>query len=395
MHKIRLLIALCLVAGACGGDSGPVASEPAPDSSAPLATSPPQTVSPSTVPREAPTTSPSVATAAAAAPSAPSVAEAPAPTWPPARIHPTLVGDPLEGQMLMVGGLSRMQREMDRRDAWLLDPVEFEWRHLADGAPRTAFDFGLDAESAQLVAFNLYPAETWVFDLSAGTWERQFPDEQPQTTADDPRFGASLTYDTESDRLILFAGGSPWHMYADTWAYDADTATWELMAPSTSPSPRAMYATAYDAESDRVLLWGGFTGTSENDVQMWAYDYNSDSWEALPNSEGPQQHAERHGMAYLPELDRTLVYSGMLEEEGVLPAETWYYDYNTNTWTRVEVETSPPALAMYGMAYDETTHKVILYGGEMTSKYAGDLSPDIWVFDPASEDWGRIEAPAP
>lgn len=55
--------------------------------------------------------------------------------------------------------------------------------------------------------------------------------------------------DAESDRLILFAGGSPWFMYGDTWAYDYDTDTWEEMSPDNSPSPRAMYATAYDAES--------------------------------------------------------------------------------------------------------------------------------------------------
>jgi hypothetical protein len=97
-------------------------------------------------------------------------------------------------------------------------------------------------------------------------------------------------------------------------------------------------------------------------------------------------------MAYIPELDKTLIYSGMLEDEGVLPAETWYYDYNTNTWTEVAVETSPPALAMYGMAYDPATGTVVLYAGEMTSKYAGNLSPDVWVFDPASSDWSKVQA---
>jgi len=313
--------------------------------------------------------------------------------WPGARIHPTLLPDPVSGQLLMVGGLSRMGRVMDMRDAWLLDTLDFEWTHLADGAPRDAFNFGIDTESAHVVAFNLFPAETWTYDLAAGSWVQQTPAVQPETTSEDPRFGTPLTYDTESDRLILFAGGSPWHMYADTWAYDANTATWELMTPESNPSPRAMYATAYDTESDRVLLWGGFSGTDENDVQMWAYDYNTDTWEALPNSEGPQQHAERHGMAYIPDLDKTLIYSGMLEEGGVLPAETWYYDYNTNTWTEVAVDTSPPALAMYGMAYDAATGNAVLYGGEMTSKHAGNLSPDVWVFDPAVSEWTMVQAP--
>lgn len=381
MQSIGVLVAIAVCLAACGGDVGELAAETPP----PVAeTSTTTTLEVSPEPTTTTTRQPSVTDPKQ---------DASAAEWPVARIHPTLLPDPRSGQMLMVGGLSRMGRVMDLRDAWLLDTVDFVWTHVADGAPQNAFNFGIDTESGQVIALNLFPAETWSYDLDAGSWAMQTPAVQPETTSTNPRFGTPLTYDAESDRLILFAGGSPWHMYADTWAYDANAATWELMAPESSPSPRAMYASAYDAESDRVLLWGGFTGTDENDVQMWAYDYNTDTWEALPNTEGPQQHAERHGMAYIPDLDKTLVYSGMLEDEGVLPAETWLYDYNTNTWAEVAVVTSPPALAMYGMAYDVTTRTVVMYAGEMTSKHAGNLSPDIWVFDPAASNWTRVQAP--
>jgi hypothetical protein len=315
--------------------------------------------------------------------------------WPSARIHPTLVHDPVGQQLLMLSGMSRMQRTVDLREVWSLDTGEYAWESIGESGPFDALiNFGADIESGQVITFNLEPAQTWSFDLASQTWQQQEPATQPESTSANPRFGAPLTYDVESDRLVLFAGGSPWHMYADTWAYDYDTDTWELMDPTSSPSPRAMYATAYDSESDRVLLWGGFTGTDENDVQMWAYDYNTDSWEALANSDGPQQHWERHGMAYIPEIDRVLFYSGMLEEEGVLPAETWYYDYNTNTWSAIDVDTSPPKLAMYGIAYDPEVGKVVVFGGEKTSKYATDLSSDIWVFDPETENWSLIPSPA-
>lgn len=315
--------------------------------------------------------------------------------WPSARIHPTLVHDPVGEQLLMLSGMSRMQRTVDLPEVWSLDTGSYSWGFIDESGPFDALiNFGTDIESGQVIAFNLEPAQTWSFDLATRTWQQQDPAAQPESTPANPRFGAPLTYDAESDRLVLFAGGSPWHMYADTWAYDYNTDTWELMEPVVSPSPRGMYAATYDSESDRVLLWGGFTGTEENDVQMWAYDYNTDSWEALENGDGPQQHWERHGMAYIPELDRVLFYSGMLEEEGVLPSETWYYDYNSNTWTEIDVETSPPKLAMYGMAYDPATGKVVVFGGEKTAKYAADLSSDIWVFEPESENWSLVPAPS-
>lgn len=317
------------------------------------------------------------------------------PLWPSDRIHPSFLEDPTDEGLLMISGMSRMQRVVDLREVWALDSAEFSWSLLAEDAPLDAIvNFGADAESGRVVAFNIEPSETWSFDPAGRVWEQMHPGVQPSSTPDKPRFGAPLTYDSESDRLILYAGGSPWHMYTDTWAYDLNTDTWEPMSPKSSPSPRGMYATAYDTESDRVLLWGGFTGTEENDVAMWAYDYNTDTWERLENSGGPQQHWERHGMAYIPELDQVLFYSGMLEEEGVLPAETWYYDYNSNAWTAIDVAISPPALAMYAMAYDSRIGKAVLFGGEKTSKYAGDISPDIWVFDPDTESWAPVSAPA-
>lgn len=316
--------------------------------------------------------------------------------WPEARLHPTLLHDPNIETMVMLGGLSKMQRSIDMRDMWSLQTSDLSWSPLGETEPRDVLiNIGMDVESKRIVALNMAPSQTWAYDAAARTWEQRRPAEHPESSSKNPRFGAPLTYDTESDRLILFAGGSPWHMYADTWAYDYNTDSWEQMNPPVSPSPRAMYNTAYDAESDRVLLWGGFTGTDENDVAMWAYDYNTDSWEALENQQGPQQHWERHGMAYIPENDRVLFYSGMLEDEGVLPAETWYYDYNTNTWTEVTVATSPPDLAMYAMAYDPASANVVLFSGETVSKYAGSLSRDIWVFDPTKDDWSRIAAPSP
>ncbi len=332
------------------------------------------------------------ATTAAASPSDQPAESAVA--WPDERIHATLLHDAFSGRLLMMSGMSAMQRHVDLREVWSLDTTDFSWRHLGDVAPLDALiTFGADTESGQVIALNMSPVQTWSYDLNTGEWAKGEPAAQPESTSTNPRFGAPLTYDAESDRLVLFAGGSPWFMYADTWAYDANTGTWEHMNPATSPSPRAMYATAYDAESDRVLLWGGFTGTDENDVHMWAYDYNSDTWEALENVDGPQQHWERHGMAYIPEIDRVLFYSGMLEEEGVLPSETWYYDYNTNTWTEIDVSTSPPDLAMYAMTWDPETEKVVMFGGEHTSKYAGDLSRDVWVFDPSTNDWSSVAAP--
>jgi hypothetical protein len=301
----------------------------------------------------------------------------------------------MSGKMLMFSGLSTMGSAIDLRQIWALDTTTLTWEEIGDTRPLYAIQsFGHDPTVDEILGYALTPTgriHSW--DRETGGWTGGPKDVGPLSTSTNPRFGVPLVYDAESDRTILFAGGSPWFMYDDMWAYDADTDTWEEMSPAESPSPRAMYGATYDSESDRVLLWGGFTGDDENDVRVWAYDYNSDSWEALPNESGPQRHWERHGMAYIPGIDRVLFFSGMLEDAPVFDPETWYYDYDTNTWERVDVSSSPPGLAMYTMAYDPITEKVYLFGGDMTSKYAGDLSGDLWIFDPATEDWAKVPGP--
>ena len=77
-----------------------------------------------------------------------------------------------------------------------------------------------------------------------------------------------MAYDAESDRVILFGGDSrpiQFHQ-GDTWAYDLDTNSWTDMNPATSPAERALPAMAYDPQSDRVILFGGWSGTRSNPI---------------------------------------------------------------------------------------------------------------------------------
>src|SRR5437879_13787137 len=89
------------------------------------------------------------------------------------------------------------------------------------------------------------------------------------------RWGHSLAYDSQSDRVILFGGATP--VIDDTWAYDFNTNTWTNMNPGTKPSARLGHSIAYDSQSDRVILFGGAdSGGSIDDT--WAYDLNTNPW---------------------------------------------------------------------------------------------------------------------
>ncbi len=69
-----------------------------------------------------------------------------------------------------------------------------------------------------------------------------------------------------SSLFIVISGG-----YAS-----GEKAGWTNMSPVEEPSPRYVHDMAYDNESDRIILFGGWTGSVVNDT--WAYDFNTNAW---------------------------------------------------------------------------------------------------------------------
>ena len=82
-----------------------------------------------------------------------------------------------------------------------------------------------------------------------------------------------MAYDAGSDRGILFGGTGG----SETWAYDFNSNTWTKMNPVVHPSGRWGHVMAYDEESKRVVLFGGGTGITPSN-ETWAYDFNSNTW---------------------------------------------------------------------------------------------------------------------
>jgi Galactose oxidase, central domain len=162
-------------------------------------------------------------------------------------------------------------------------------------------------------------------------------------------------------------------------------------AAGPAPSRRSYHVMAYDAESDRVLTWGG-VGPDESPLtpSVWSYDYNTNTWEEM-SSRGPQpQGANYTAMAYDAESDRTTLYGGQGQSD-----QTWAYDYNTNTWTPLTPPGKVPGdLSKHAMDYSTAADRVILFGGRLSSG-GGASSTNLtfgetWTYDPNTSTWTKV-----
>jgi N-acetylneuraminic acid mutarotase len=300
---------------------------------------------------------------------------------PPSRFDACLVFDNESDVAILFGGTTGPVTQIIYNDTWAYSYESDEWTNRSPSVapPARAFaQMACDSGSNRTILFSgavsrdLHFNDTWAYDYDTNTWTNLSPPVMPSS-----RRYASMEYDVESDRIILFGGllgtgGTT----GDTWAFDYDTNTWENMNPSSAPSSRMYSVMAYDSESDRIILFSGcypgvFTDT-------WAYDYNTNTWQNMNPSENPGAYPG--SLAYDAEEDLCITYGGAIDfDETQLSNETWAYDYNTNTWTEYTVSASPGIRTRAKLVYDHNSDVMLLHGGLGLGRF-DEMLNDTWSF---------------
>lgn len=221
--------------------------------------------------------------------------------------------------------------------------------------------------------------ETWSFDPSTELWMKMSPATAPGG------FLGDMTYNIKADRVILVLNTDPTRpndvdfQSSQTWAYDFNTDTWTQFAEG--PSGRVGAVIAYDSESDKVILFGGFSLTTNQFFdETWAYDFNTDIWTQMQTETHPKDQ-NFHCMVYDPQADRILNWGGGYG------GNLWTYDYNTNTWEEMITETQPGASYYAGCTFDDKAGLLILYGGSESG------SDETWTYDLSSNLWQQRHPP--
>ena len=353
---------------------------------------------------------------AACSPATPSATPPPPPTWTPrfptpepvegVELYPSkragaqIAYDTKTNRAIMFGGAAAMPcwDECDlldetfifeaARDAWILvEPP------VSPGA-RTNPAMAYDAESDRTILYagfmsnEIYaPQDTWAYDMKTNTWSKMKTEGPPN------RYGHSLVYDSESDRMILFGG---WNFVEnvgtnDTWAYDYNTDTWSEVMSAVKPPGRNFQSMVYDSKADRVIMWGGDTG-GVNDTSVWIFNYNTQAWEERKTTAGPTSRW-LHGMSYDANADRTILFGGYTGSGESAPdfslnsAETWAYDYNLNTWTLLNPNGNPGPIFEFGQAYLESAERLLLFGGVLDYENTSDKT---WLYDFNANTWAEM-----
>jgi hypothetical protein len=217
--------------------------------------------------------------------------------------------------------------------------------------------------SGQVLLFAV-DGSTWRWDGSA--WTQLHPVHAPSA-----RYGAAMAYDTASAAIVLFGGRdqSTGAVLGDTWAWDGTD--WQELSPVWAPPARYLHAMAYDAATQRVVLFGGTTAsTSLGDTWEW----DGASWAQLgPDgaSPSPRYHA---AMAYDALHADLVLFGGLPDDTGAPLGDTW--TLNGSAWDSHAPLASPPPTDGASLTFDAAEGDSLLVGGEQAPE-----GPYVWAWD--------------
>jgi hypothetical protein len=289
-------------------------------------------------------------------------------TGPSARYYSSMAEAPALGQTILFGGSTGVSGAPPLGDTWNWDGSAWQPLTPAGPSPSPRFTHGLaylaNGSKPQVLLFsgigaaNVALPDTWVWE---GAGWRQITGSGPPS-----RFVVSMASETARNRVLLFGGftGSTYH--GDTWGWDGTA--WTRLA-TNGPSPRGGHALAYDASRDRVVLFGGETAPGVFSRETW--EWNGTQW-SLVSTNGPPARRE-HAMSY---RNHRVVLNGGVTVTDQRPGDTWEWD--GTTWTRT-MDGCPPARFAHTMTTERATGQVLLFGGANvgsfgdTWRYAGGL----------------------
>jgi N-acetylneuraminic acid mutarotase len=211
---------------------------------------------------------------------------------------------------------------------------------------------------------------TWKWD--GGLWTQLHP-----ATSPSGRFGYALA--TLGNQVILFGGqesgsdDTAGPILNDTWAWDG--ATWERLAPLSSPPARLQHVLA--TLGDKVVLFGGSAGYA-NGALNDTWEWDGATWTERTTSVSPPARSSS-AMATLG--DKVVLFGGVsggFSGAGALDVMNDTWEWDGSGWTRVTTLGGPGPRSGHAMA--TLGDKVMLFGGEeVQSRFA--TFNDTWQWD--------------
>ena len=286
----------------------------------------------------------------------------------PPRYYHSAIYDPVRDRMVVFGGLG----PGSRNDVWTLSlagsPTLTQLNPA--GTPpsgRAGHTAIYDPVRDRMVVFGGSPNgasfynDVWALSLAGSpVWTQLTPAGTPPSA----RWGHTAIYDPVRDRMVVFGGYGGSSPFNDVWALSlAASPEWTQLTPTgTPPLRRYDHSAIYDLVRDRMVVFGGYGGGYFNDV--WALSLTgSPAWTELAPDGTPPSARYSHTAIYDPVRDDMVVFGGW--DGSTQLNDVWALSLASSPeWTQLAPAGTPPSARYYHSAiYDPVRDRMVVFAG--------------------------------
>lgn len=258
--------------------------------------------------------------------------------------------------------------------------VQLEWEQLSPSSSmseRTQASMAYDSQRDRMLVFGgtsglAYLNDLWQWPLAtAGPWARIYPTGAP------PDAFSQIFYDAPGDRLVAFASGLILGLDF------AGSPRWTNLTPTgIAPPPRPDAAVAHDPQNQRLIIYGGgYVGNAHTDV--WIAHLGASPYFEQVVPEGPEPFARAAaGAVYDPVGDRLIVFGGTGITSGATGyfSDVWALSLGAHPTWQLLSASAPFQGFVRGIHYVHAHKLLVPYGGHV---WALPLSGGPWeAWDP-------------
>jgi len=224
------------------------------------------------------------------------------------------------------------------QDTWTYSIDSNIWSFKStSGNPGARYEHAMvyDVRADRIILFGGYLSgqkqDTWSFDLSTKTWTNLNPSNPPPA-----RILHAMSYDVKEGASFVFGGYGGVIYRNDVWKYDSHSNAWTNMSlnlVTPSPPARSQHRVAYDSSLNKHILFGGRNSSVSYFGDLWVYDVASRGWvnRTPPRSPMPRRDFSMEWSSY---TRTAIIYGGF---SGTYNDEMWAYRYDDNRWARLDL----------------------------------------------------------
>jgi N-acetylneuraminic acid mutarotase len=319
----------------------------------------------------------------------------------PARIQHTAVWDAARGRMLVFGGADTSG---SHNDLWSYSAASNGWGQLTPSgslpSTRNSHTAVWDKADSRMLVFGGSDGSThlndlWSYQAATNSWVRLAPGGTPPSA----RIGHTAVWDEARSRMLVFGGADSSGPRNDLWSYEAASDGWVQLAPTGAvPSARSRHAAVWDTAQNRLLIFGGYLGSTnslgENVEEffndLWSYEAISNSWVQLTPTGTPPSVRTGHTAIWDEGGSRMLVFGGYHSYTFFgdyyedFFNDLWGYQALSNSWLPLAPSgTLPSARAYHTAVWDASLNRMLVFGGSGGSGYLNDL----WSYEATGNSW--------